>query len=158
MLSKLLTLDPSKRITAKEALEHSYFKEEPIKCEPKDLPKIKDDSHEFQSRQIKKQLKMGNPTGEMQIGKGCFNQTIQGNPNYFNRNNQEVKYKIEETKIQFNTNIPPNVTESSLQSRLEAIQSENNSQLLSNKRNPELSLENEINVNVKKPKFSPNLP
>ncbi len=101
---------------------------------------------------------MGNQAGEMQIAKGSFNHTIQGNPNYFNRNQQEVKYKIEETKIQFSSNMPPIVTESSLLSRLEAIQPESNSLLLSNKRNPESSLENEINANVKKPKFSPGLP
>jgi serine/threonine protein kinase len=55
----MLELDPSKRITAKEALEHEYFKVEPLQCKPEEydwnlihrLPRLEKDSHEFQSRQ-----------------------------------------------------------------------------------------------------------
>jgi serine/threonine protein kinase len=32
----MLELDPSKRITAKEALEHEYFREEPLQCKPEE--------------------------------------------------------------------------------------------------------------------------
>jgi serine/threonine protein kinase len=34
----MLTLDPSKRITAQEALQHQYFKISPEPCEPSKLP------------------------------------------------------------------------------------------------------------------------
>jgi len=34
MLDRLLTMDPNKRITAKEALNHSYFKEGVPMCKP----------------------------------------------------------------------------------------------------------------------------
>lgn len=38
LLEKMLQLDPNKRPSAKEALEHPFFQEEPKACEPKDLP------------------------------------------------------------------------------------------------------------------------
>jgi serine/threonine protein kinase len=34
LLDTLLTLNPEKRLTAKEALNHSFFKSEPLPCEP----------------------------------------------------------------------------------------------------------------------------
>jgi serine/threonine protein kinase len=36
LLSKMLALNPSKRITAKEALDHEYFKTEPLPWNPKE--------------------------------------------------------------------------------------------------------------------------
>ena len=36
LLLKMIELDPSKRITAKEALEHEYFKLDPIPCKPEE--------------------------------------------------------------------------------------------------------------------------
>ncbi|EPR64751.1 putative cell-cycle-associated protein kinase [Toxoplasma gondii RUB] len=38
LLDKLLQLDPSKRITAAEALNHRWFQQNPKPCSPKDLP------------------------------------------------------------------------------------------------------------------------
>ncbi|UKJ88182.1 cyclin-dependent kinase CRK3 [Theileria orientalis] len=38
LLGNLLKLNPNERITAKGALEHEYFKAQPLMCKPKDLP------------------------------------------------------------------------------------------------------------------------
>lgn len=38
LLQKLLTLAPSKRISAKEALAHPYFQKRPAPCEMRELP------------------------------------------------------------------------------------------------------------------------
>ncbi len=38
LLLKCLELDPAKRITAKEALEHEFFKEQPLPCDPALFP------------------------------------------------------------------------------------------------------------------------
>lgn len=103
----MLELDPNKRISAKEALEHSYFKEEPFMCDPKDLPKIEKDSHEFQSRQNKKQQQQmhnQNPQNrDMAVGKhgyGHHQHSAQNaNPNYYSKQSHDTKFKIEETRI-----------------------------------------------------------
>ena len=34
LLDNLLILNPEKRLSAKDALNHSFFKEEPLPCEP----------------------------------------------------------------------------------------------------------------------------
>jgi serine/threonine protein kinase len=54
LLDRFLTLNPDKRITAKEALEHEYFRSRPLPCPPSCLPKISSDTHEYQ---VKIQLK-----------------------------------------------------------------------------------------------------
>lgn len=38
LLLRCLEMDPSKRITAKEALEHEFFKEQPLPCDPSLFP------------------------------------------------------------------------------------------------------------------------
>uniref|UniRef100_A0A452Z0U2 Protein kinase domain-containing protein n=1 Tax=Aegilops tauschii subsp. strangulata TaxID=200361 RepID=A0A452Z0U2_AEGTS len=39
LLERMLTLDPSKRISANEALDSEYFWTDPLPCDPKSLPK-----------------------------------------------------------------------------------------------------------------------
>ena len=51
LLDSLLTLDPSKRPGATEALLHPYFtKEEPFACVPSALPGIEGDWHEYEGK------------------------------------------------------------------------------------------------------------
>lgn len=40
LLSKMLSYDPKSRITAKEALMHSWFRESPLPCLPEEMPKF----------------------------------------------------------------------------------------------------------------------
>ncbi|XP_047317845.1 cyclin-dependent kinase C-2-like [Impatiens glandulifera] len=54
LLNKMLTLDPSQRISAKDALDAEYFWTDPLPCDPKTLPKY-ESSHEFQTKK-KRQL------------------------------------------------------------------------------------------------------
>jgi len=78
LLEKMLELDPSKRITAKQVLDHKYFKESPTMCHPKDLPRLDKDSHEYQSRMNRQKV----PVKEMMMtSKPYINQ------NYYNKNN-----------------------------------------------------------------------
>lgn len=69
LLNKMLSLDPKKRITVAEALKHPYFSEEhkPVMCKPEELPKMGNDSHEYQSRkEFKAKPNMNhNPNGVM---------------------------------------------------------------------------------------------
>ncbi len=48
-MERMLTLDPSRRITAMDALEADYFFMEPLAAEPHTLP-IFESSHEYNSR------------------------------------------------------------------------------------------------------------
>ena len=41
LLQKMLTYDPSRRIKAHEALNHPWFREEPIGISPEQMPKFK---------------------------------------------------------------------------------------------------------------------
>jgi serine/threonine protein kinase len=46
LLSRLLSLDPRRRLSAREAATHDYFYESPRACYPHEMPKV-DDSHEL---------------------------------------------------------------------------------------------------------------
>ncbi|GMI75740.1 cyclin-dependent kinase C;1 [Hibiscus trionum] len=54
LLEKMLTLDPSQRICAKDALDAEYFWTDPLPCDPKSLPKY-ESSHEFQTKKKRQQ-------------------------------------------------------------------------------------------------------
>ncbi|KAI9023658.1 kinase-like domain-containing protein [Phycomyces nitens] len=54
LIDKLLVLDPTKRLTALEALNHDYFYSEPLPADPALLPKY-EASHEFDRRKIKQE-------------------------------------------------------------------------------------------------------
>ncbi|KAI3902321.1 hypothetical protein MKW92_036469 [Papaver armeniacum] len=54
LLEKMLTLDPSQRISAKDALDAEYFWADPLPCDPKSLPKF-ESSHEFQTKKKRQQ-------------------------------------------------------------------------------------------------------
>ena len=56
LLNRLLELNPKKRITAEEALNHDFFKKETLMCKPEDLPKI-DEFHEYQTEKEKREQK-----------------------------------------------------------------------------------------------------
>lgn len=56
LLENFLTLDPSKRITAKDALLADWFWEEPRACEPEDLPRY-EPSHEYQTKKRRQEAK-----------------------------------------------------------------------------------------------------
>ncbi len=47
LLGRLLTPEPSKRLSAKAALSHPYFLAFPPPCDPKELAQVDGDSHEF---------------------------------------------------------------------------------------------------------------
>ncbi|XP_078163245.1 cyclin-dependent kinase C-1-like isoform X2 [Carex rostrata] len=49
LLEKMLTLDPKKRISDKDALDDEYFSTDPLPCDTKSLPKY-EPAHEFQTR------------------------------------------------------------------------------------------------------------
>ncbi|ORX59041.1 Pkinase-domain-containing protein [Hesseltinella vesiculosa] len=52
LMDRFLTLDPLRRITALEALDHDYFYSKPMPAEPGDLPKY-EASHELDRRRAK---------------------------------------------------------------------------------------------------------
>jgi len=56
LIDKLLCLDPSKRLSAKEALQSDYFWTDPLPCEPGDLPKY-EPSHEFPMKKRKQEMR-----------------------------------------------------------------------------------------------------
>ncbi|KAJ4822621.1 Cyclin-dependent kinase C-1 [Turnera subulata] len=54
LLERMLTLDPTQRISAKDALDAEYFWTDPLPCDPKSLPKY-ESSHEFQTKKKRQQ-------------------------------------------------------------------------------------------------------
>ncbi|KAK9729371.1 kinase subunit of RNA polymerase II carboxy-terminal domain kinase I [Basidiobolus ranarum] len=55
LATALLSMDPSKRPSAGEALRHKYFtSEQPNPCDLKDFPKLEGDWHEFEAKEMRK--------------------------------------------------------------------------------------------------------
>jgi cyclin-dependent kinase 12/13 len=50
LIQKLLALDPAKRLTAGEALDHEWFRIDPLACAKSELPKFEESTHEFQAK------------------------------------------------------------------------------------------------------------
>ncbi|KAF9623644.1 hypothetical protein IFM89_003676 [Coptis chinensis] len=66
LLERMLTLDPSQRISAKDALDAEYFWTDPLPCDPKSLPKY-ESSHEFQTKKKRQQpVNMKKPQRRLQ--------------------------------------------------------------------------------------------
>lgn len=58
LLSKMLTLWPEQRYSAKQCLEHPYFTSKPLPCEKSKLPKVEGEAHEHAMREeLKEQQK-----------------------------------------------------------------------------------------------------
>jgi cyclin-dependent kinase 12/13 len=55
LVDALLTMDPTKRMSAKDALDHDYFWTDPMPCNPSELPAFKVESaHEFEAKNRRK--------------------------------------------------------------------------------------------------------
>lgn len=57
LISKMLELDPSKRISAKEAIDDDYFWTGDKMAKPEDLPRYEQSSHEYQAKKRKEEAK-----------------------------------------------------------------------------------------------------
>ncbi|XP_058185129.1 cyclin-dependent kinase C-1-like [Rhododendron vialii] len=65
LLEKMLSLDPSQRISAKDALDAEYFWTDPLPCDPKSLPKY-ESSHEFQTKKKRQQQRQNEEMAKRQ--------------------------------------------------------------------------------------------
>ncbi|TKW27532.1 hypothetical protein SEVIR_3G263000v4 [Setaria viridis] len=65
LLEKMLTLDPSQRISAKDALDAEYFWTDPRPADPHTLPKY-ESSHEFQTKKKRQQQRQAEEAAKRQ--------------------------------------------------------------------------------------------
>ncbi|CAE6094012.1 unnamed protein product [Arabidopsis arenosa] len=65
LLEKMLVLDPSQRISAKDALDAEYFWTDPLPCDPKSLPTY-ESSHEFQTKKKRQQQRQNEEAAKRQ--------------------------------------------------------------------------------------------
>ncbi|XP_043720293.1 cyclin-dependent kinase C-2-like isoform X2 [Telopea speciosissima] len=65
LLDRMLTLNPSQRISAEDALDAEYFWADPLPCDPKSLPKY-ESSHEFQTKKKRQQQRQHEETAKRQ--------------------------------------------------------------------------------------------
>jgi cell division cycle 2-like protein len=90
LLAKMLTYDPKKRITAAAALEHKWFKEEPLPCDSSEIPvfpEINDKERELMKKVRKNSLdeKQRLEREKMLEDEERFNKLV--NANYENKKN-----------------------------------------------------------------------
>lgn len=55
LIEKMLSMDPDKRITAKQALSHNYLTSEPLPCLPSEIPQIEGELKELNFRDDRQQ-------------------------------------------------------------------------------------------------------
>uniref|UniRef100_A0A6T6PG10 Protein kinase domain-containing protein n=1 Tax=Rhodosorus marinus TaxID=101924 RepID=A0A6T6PG10_9RHOD len=55
LIEKLLALDSTKRMSATEALQHRWFRAEPLPCDRSQLPSPSSSTHEFEAKRKKQQ-------------------------------------------------------------------------------------------------------
>jgi len=51
LLEKLLAYNPAKRISAKEAMEHPFFRNAPMPCKPTEIKKLETEYHDYLIRE-----------------------------------------------------------------------------------------------------------
>lgn len=73
LLEELLKLNWKTRINAIDALEHPYFKTEPLPCKPEDIPKM-EESHEFDKQRQREERKAPPAPAGGQVGVGGQNE------------------------------------------------------------------------------------
>ncbi|CAI9106655.1 OLC1v1005858C1 [Oldenlandia corymbosa var. corymbosa] len=65
LLDRMLTLDPAKRISARDALDAEYFWADPLPCDPRSLPKY-ESSHEFDTKRKRQQQRLQDDAAKRQ--------------------------------------------------------------------------------------------
>lgn len=89
LLSGLLNLDPYKRLNALDALDHTYFKVDPLPIKPYELPKF-EESHEIDKERFKLlKEKKSTPANNNKLHKSQF---PKGPSEYTNPNNNRNNY------------------------------------------------------------------
>lgn len=64
LLEKMLAYNPAKRLSAKQAMEHAFFKTAPLPCKPSDVKKLETEYHDYLIRE-KEIMKMKEKQNEM---------------------------------------------------------------------------------------------
>ncbi len=66
LIMRMLCYDPKNRITADQALDHSFFTSQPYMCRNDEMPYLRDDFHEIDINEKKDYCKIGNITNLLQ--------------------------------------------------------------------------------------------
>ena len=118
LFSKMLQLDPKKRITIDEALNHPFFTDhKPSMCTAKEMPRLDKDYHEYEySRHHKKMkeqnqniakkdyLNKQNNNNNQYFQNKILNNNNQNNKDYHNNNFLGKKHYLEKNNYNYNKN------------------------------------------------------